>query len=52
MATLGPILTPHGRLSLAQVDDAAQLPPDLARKLEESGDIILSKRGAGDPVLG
>ena len=36
LATLGPILTPHGRLLLASVDDAPALPPDLSRRLEES----------------
>jgi superfamily II DNA or RNA helicase len=43
---LGPILTPHGRLLLAPADDAPQLPPDLARKLEES-----FARGSGHGLL-
>src|SRR6185295_2411076 len=43
---LGLILTPHGRLLLAQVDDAPPLPPDLACKLEES-----FARGSGHGLL-
>ncbi len=46
MFTLGPILTPHGRLLLAPVDDAPGLPPDLARKIEES-----FARGPGHGLL-
>ena len=43
---LAPILTPHGRLSLAPVEDAPQLLPGLARKLEES-----FARGSGHGLL-
>src|SRR5216683_82376 len=46
MSTLGPILTPHGRLLLAPVDDAPGLPPDLARKIEEA-----FARGSGPGLL-
>ena len=57
-----PILTPHGRLLLAPVEDAPPLPPGLARRLEEafargSGHGLL-QLGAGEvgtalpPVLG
>jgi hypothetical protein len=46
MITLGPTLTPHGRLLLAPVDDAPGLPPDLARTIEES-----FARGSGHGIL-
>jgi superfamily II DNA or RNA helicase len=46
LPTLGPILTPHGRLLLAPVEDAPQLPPGLAHKLEES-----FARGSGHGLL-
>ena len=48
MATtaLNPILTPHGRLVLAPVDDAPELPPDVSRRLEES-----FARGSGHGLL-
>ena len=46
MATLAPILTPHGRLSLAPVDDAPLLLPNLAHKIEES-----FARGSGHGLL-
>ena len=45
-AALGPILTPHGRLLLAPVDDAPALPPDLSRRIEES-----FARGSGHGLL-
>jgi flagellar motor switch protein FliG len=41
-----------GPVRLRDVEDAQRRIVAVARKLEESGDIILSKRGAGDPVLG
>ncbi len=36
LAPLGPILTPHGRLLLARVDDAPALAPDLSRTLQQA----------------
>ncbi len=45
-AQLGPILTPHGRLLLAQVDDTPALPSDLLHRLEES-----FARGSGHGLL-
>jgi hypothetical protein len=33
---LAPVLTPHGRLVLAPVNDPPTLPPDLSRRLQES----------------
>ncbi len=61
-ASLGPILTPHGRLLLAPVDDAPALPPEVSRRLQEAfgrghGHGLL-QLGAGEvgtalpPVLG
>jgi len=61
-ARLGPVLTPHGRLLLAPVDDAPTLAPDLSRRIEASfahgsGHGLL-QLGAGEvgtvlpPVLG
>ena len=41
-----------GPVRLRDVEDAQRRIVAVARKLEEAGDIILSKRGAGDPVLG
>jgi hypothetical protein len=35
-ATLGPVLTPHGRLVLSPVDDGPGLPPDVSRRIEEA----------------
>jgi len=46
MSPLAPILTPHGRLSLAPVDDAPQLSPELVRRVEES-----FARGSGHGLL-
>jgi non-specific serine/threonine protein kinase len=46
MFSLGPILTPHGRLLLAPVDDAPALPPDLAPAMEEA-----FARGSGHGLL-
>lgn len=43
---LAPVLTPHGRLVLAPVDDAPALPPDLSRRLGES-----FARGSGHGLL-
>ena len=43
---LAPVLTPHGRLVLAPVDDAPALPPDLSRRLQES-----FARGSGHGLL-
>jgi non-specific serine/threonine protein kinase len=43
---LAPILTPHGRLLLAPVDDAPVLPPDLLYRLQES-----FARGSGHGLL-
>jgi superfamily II DNA or RNA helicase len=34
LATLGLVLTPHGRLLLAPVDDAPPLPPDVSRRID------------------
>ena len=62
LAPLGPILTPHGRLLLAPVDDAPALAPDLSRRLQQAfarghGHGLL-QLGAGEvgtalsPVLG
>jgi non-specific serine/threonine protein kinase len=36
LAPLGPVLTPHGRLLLAPVDDAPALSPDVSRRIEEA----------------
>ena len=41
-----------GPVRLRDVEDAQRRIVAVARKLEESGEIILSKRGAGDPVVG
>ena len=46
LATLGPTLTPHGRLLVAHVDDAPALPPDLSHRIEES-----FARGSGHGLL-
>ena len=62
LAPPGPILTPHGRLLLAPVDDAPALAPDLSRRLQQAfarghGHGLL-QLGAGEvgtalsPVLG
>ena len=46
LATLGPILTPHGRLLLAHVDDAPALPLDRSGRIGES-----FARGSGYGLL-
>ena len=46
MPALAPILTPHGRLLLASVDEAPEMAPDLSRRLEES-----FARGSGHGLL-
>src|SRR5712691_5555579 len=43
---LAPVLTPHGRLLLAPVDDAPELAPDQSRRIEES-----FARGSGHGLL-
>ena len=43
---LAPVLTPHGSLVLAPVDDAPALPPDLSRRLQE-----FFARGSGHGLL-
>ena len=43
---LAPVLTPHGRLRLAPVDDAPALAPDLSLRIEES-----FTRGSGHGLL-
>jgi SNF2 domain-containing protein/SNF2 helicase protein/helicase-like protein len=43
---LGPVLTPHGRLLLAEADDAPALTPDLAARLREA-----FARGSGPGLL-
>src|SRR5436189_5504070 len=43
---LAPVLTPHGRLLLAPVDDAPALAPDQSRRIEES-----FARGSGHGLL-
>src|SRR6266571_9112585 len=43
---LAPVLTPHGRLRLAPVDDAPALAPDLSLRIEES-----FARGSGHGLL-
>jgi non-specific serine/threonine protein kinase len=43
---LAPVLTPHGRLLLAQVEDAPPLSPDLAERLQEA-----FRRGHGHGLL-
>ena len=46
MGQLAPVLTPHGRLLLAEADDAPALPADLAQRLQES-----FERGSGHGLL-
>ena len=43
---VGPVLTPHGRLLVAQVDDGPALPPDVSRRIEEA-----FARGSGHGLL-
>ena len=44
--TLGPVLTPHGRLLLSPVDDGPGLPPDVLRRIEGA-----FTRGSGHGLL-
>ena len=46
MTALAPILTPHGRLLLEPVDDAAALPSDLSHRLRRA-----FARGSGHGLL-
>ena len=46
MGALSPILTPHGRLLLAESDDAPALPPELSQRLQEA-----FARGSGHGLL-
>src|SRR5436190_6121665 len=43
---LAPVLTPHGRLLLAPVDDAPELAPDQSRRIEQP-----FARGSGHGLL-
>ncbi len=46
MGALSPVLTPHGRLLLAESDDAPALPPELSQRLQEA-----FERGSGHGLL-